>query len=65
MDWDGKQLPPVAVGTFDLPAGGVKQADFPIDTNRRGTFRLGFELTVRRPDLAAGGRVQVRRDRAL
>ena len=29
MDWDGKQLPPVAVGTFDLPAGGVKQATLP------------------------------------
>ncbi len=46
VDWDGQQLPPVALGTFDLPAGGAKQAAFPIDTKRRGTFRLGFELTA-------------------
>jgi polysaccharide biosynthesis protein PslG len=45
VDWDGKQLPLKSVGTFDLPARGVEQAAFPIDTARRGTFRLGFELT--------------------
>ena len=45
-DWEGKQLPPVAVGTFDVPAGGAKEAPFSIDTSRRGTFRLGFELTA-------------------
>ena len=45
LDWDQKQLPPVAIGTFDVPAGGVKEAAFPIDANRRGTFRLGFELS--------------------
>jgi len=44
-DWDGKLLPPVAVGAFDVPASGAKQASFPIDTSRRGTFRLGFELS--------------------
>ena len=45
VDWDGRKLPPVAVGTFDLPAGSAKQAAFAIDTKRRGTFRLGFDLT--------------------
>ncbi len=45
MDWDGKQLPAVPVGTFDVPAGGVKEATLAIDTGRRGTFRLGFELS--------------------
>jgi len=44
VDWDGNPLPPVEVGAFDVPAGGARQAALPIDTNRRGTFRLGFEL---------------------
>ena len=45
IDWDGKQLPAVAVGTFDVPAGGTSEASLAIDTGRRGTFRLGFELS--------------------
>ena len=44
VDWEGTQSPVVSVGTFDLPAGGVKEVAFPIDTNRLGTFRLHFEL---------------------
>jgi hypothetical protein len=44
LDWDHNQLPPADVGVFDVPAGGVKQAAFPIDTSQRGTFRLAFEL---------------------
>jgi hypothetical protein len=45
VDWDDKQLPAVPVGTFDVPAGGVKEATLAVDTGRRGTFRLGFELS--------------------
>lgn len=45
VDWEGKPLPPVAVGTFDVPAGGVKEVPFSIDTTRRGNFWLGFQLT--------------------
>jgi hypothetical protein len=33
------------VGTFDVTANGVKTATYNIDTSRRGTFRLGFDLT--------------------
>lgn len=43
-DWQLKQLPPTTVGTFEVPAGGAAQAVYAIDTARRGTFRLGFEL---------------------
>lgn len=45
VDWEGKKLPSVALGTFAVPAGGVQTATCPIDTGRRGTFRLGFDLT--------------------
>ena len=45
VDCEGKSLPAVAVGTFEVPAGGVKRATFGLNTGRRGTFRLGFELT--------------------
>jgi hypothetical protein len=44
-DCEGQPLPAVAVGTFDVPAGGVKTATFGLNTGRRGTFRLGFDLT--------------------
>jgi hypothetical protein len=43
-DCEGQPLPAVAVGTFDVPAGGVKTATFGLNTGRRGTFRLGFDL---------------------
>jgi hypothetical protein len=46
VDWNNKPLPPVSVGTFDVPARGVKEVAFPIDTTRRGTFRLDFEVTA-------------------
>lgn len=46
VDWDNQRLPPVSVGTFDVPAGGVKEIAFPIETARRGTFRLDFEVTA-------------------
>ncbi len=45
VDCEGQPLPAVAVGTFDVPAGGVKTATFGLNTGRRGTFRLGFDLT--------------------
>jgi len=45
VDWDDKQLPALPVGTFDVRAGGVKEATLAVDTGRRGTFRLGFELS--------------------
>ncbi|MGA2033908.1 MAG: LamG-like jellyroll fold domain-containing protein [Thermoguttaceae bacterium] len=45
VDWDGKQLSAASVGTFDVPAGGAKEATLAINTGRRGTFRLGFELS--------------------
>ena len=45
-DCEGNQLSPVDVGTFDLPAGGTRETSLAIDTSRRGTFRLGFELTT-------------------
>jgi len=44
-DCEGQPLPAVAVGTFDVPAGGVKTATLGLNTGRRGTFRLGFDLT--------------------
>jgi len=44
-DCEGQPLPAVAVGTFDVPAGGVTTATFGLNTDRRGTFRLGFDLT--------------------
>ncbi len=46
VDWDNQPLPSVSVGTFDVPARGVKEVAFPIDTTRRGTFRLDFEVTA-------------------
>ena len=46
VDWEGRELPAVPVGTFDVPAGGVKEVPFSIDANRRGSYRLGFELTA-------------------
>jgi hypothetical protein len=46
VDWDNKPLPPVSLGTFDVPAGGVNEVALPIDTARRGTFRLDFEMTA-------------------
>jgi hypothetical protein len=44
-DCEGQALPAVAVGTFDVPAGGVTAAAFGLNTGRRGAFRLGFDLT--------------------
>jgi len=44
VDWEGKSLPATALGTFHVPAGGAVAVPFSIDTNRRGTFLLGFNL---------------------
>jgi hypothetical protein len=44
-DCEGQALPAVAVGTFDVPADGATTATFGLNTGRRGTFRLGFDLT--------------------
>ena len=46
VDCEGQPLPAATVGTFDVPAGGVKTATFNIDTSHKGTFRLGFELST-------------------
>jgi len=45
-DWEHRQSPAAAVGTLEVPAGGVKEVTYPLDTGRRGTFRLGFELSA-------------------
>jgi polysaccharide biosynthesis protein PslG len=45
-DWEGRELPAVEVGKFDLPAGSVKEVPFSIDSKHRGSYRLGFELTA-------------------
>ena len=46
VDWEGNQVSGVpSLGSFTVPAGGVKTATYNIDTSRRGTFRLGFNLT--------------------
>ena len=44
-DWEGQPRPAAAVGTFEVPAGGVTKATFGLNTGRRGAFRLAFELT--------------------
>jgi len=46
VDWEGRELPPRAVGTFEVAAGSSRQAPFSLDTSRRGAFRLRFELTA-------------------
>ena len=45
VDWDLKELPATTVGTFEVAAGDAAQAVYTIDTARRGTYRLGFELS--------------------
>jgi hypothetical protein len=45
-DWEGRELPPAAVGMFEVAAGSSERAPFPLDTNHRGAFRLIFELTA-------------------
>ena len=63
-DCEGQPLPAVAVGTFDVPARGVKTATFGLNTGRRGTFRLGFDLTCEGQTWRQSSRVQVRRGRS-
>jgi hypothetical protein len=46
IDWEHVQSPAATVGTLEVPAGGVKGITYPLDTGRRGTFRLGFELSA-------------------
>ena len=46
VDWEHEQSPAAAVGTVEVPAGGVTELKYPLDTGRRGTFRLGFELSA-------------------
>jgi hypothetical protein len=46
VDWEGKQVSAgPSLGTVSVPANGVKTAIYNINTNRRGTFRLGFDLS--------------------
>ena len=45
-DWEDAQSPATAIGTVEVPAGGVKELTYPLDTGRRGAFRLGFELSA-------------------
>ncbi len=46
VDWEGNRVPlGPSLGSFSVPAGGVKTATYNVDTSRRGTFRLGFDLT--------------------
>jgi hypothetical protein len=45
-DWEHAQLPGTWGATVEVPAGGVKEITYPLDTGRRGTFRLGFELSA-------------------
>jgi hypothetical protein len=46
VDWEGRELLPKAVGTFEVAAGSSKQAPFRLDTSRRGAFRLSFDLAA-------------------
>ncbi len=46
LDWENKKISGVpSLGTINVPAGTVKTTTYNIDTSRRGTFRLGFDLT--------------------
>jgi hypothetical protein len=45
-DWEHAQSPGTAVGAVEVPAGSVGELACPLDTSRRGTFRLGFELSA-------------------
>jgi len=45
-DWEYAQSPATTIGTVEVPARGVKELTYPLDTGRRGTFRLGFELNA-------------------
>jgi hypothetical protein len=45
-DWEQAQSPAATVGTLEVPAGGVQEITYPLDTGRRGAFRLGFELSA-------------------
>ena len=45
-DWQYVQSPAAAVGTVEVPAGSVKELTYSLDTGRKGTFRLGFELSA-------------------
>ena len=45
-DWEETSVSGIpSLGTVTVPAGGVKTPTYNIDTTRRGTFRLGFNLT--------------------
>ncbi len=46
VDWQYVQSLPVEVGTVEVPANGVKELTYQLDTARRGTFRLKFDLTA-------------------
>ena len=45
-DWEHAQSPATTIGTVEVPARSVKELTYPLDTGRRGTFRLGFELSA-------------------
>ncbi len=45
-DWEHAQSPATTIGTVEVPARSVKELTYPLDTGRKGTFRLGFELSA-------------------
>jgi hypothetical protein len=45
-DWEYAQSPATTIGTVEVPARSAKELTYPLDTGRRGTFRLGFELSA-------------------
>jgi hypothetical protein len=45
-DWERRQSLEAPVSKLEVPAGGVQEIAYPLDTGRRGTFRLGFELSA-------------------
>ena len=45
-DWEHEESPATEVGTVEAPARSIKELTYPLDTGRRGTFRLGFELSA-------------------
>jgi hypothetical protein len=45
-DWEENQVSGVpSLGTFSVPANSAITTSYGMDTGRRGTFRLGFDLT--------------------
>ena len=61
----GEQLPPRCVGHVrSCPAGGVKETTLPHRHQPQRHLPTGLRADLRRPDLAAGRRIQVCRDRS-